>query len=93
MVGVYHWAAGHNASSWKDAELFVPERWLDNENYKNDKRGVLQFFNTGPRNCVGQKYVTSLYVMKISADRNSLANAEMRPILAKLILKLVVSIF
>ncbi|KAH8588948.1 cytochrome P450 [Bisporella sp. PMI_857] len=66
-VGVYHWAAGHNSASWRDAESFVPERWLDDERYRDDKRGVLQFFQAGPRNCVGQ----------------NLANAEMRLILAK----------
>jgi cytochrome P450 len=55
VVGVYHWAAGHNAASWKDVESFVPERWLGDERYKDDDKSVLQFFNVGPRNCVGQK--------------------------------------
>jgi len=62
---VYHWAAGHNTSSWKDANSFIPERWLDNQDYKDDKRGVVQPFNTGPRNCIAQKYMFSAIEEKL----------------------------
>jgi cytochrome P450 len=55
LVGVYHWAAGHNSASWKDAEIFIPGRWLGAREFDDDKRGVVQYFNTGSRNCVGQK--------------------------------------
>jgi len=70
-VGIYQWAAGHNATSWQDAESFVPERWLNPEDgkYKADKRGIHQPFNLGPRNCIGQ----------------NLANAELRLVLARLV--------
>jgi cytochrome P450 len=68
-VGVYHWAAGHNSGSWKDANEFIPERWLGEKEYEDDKRGVIQPFNTGPRNCIGQ----------------NLAMSQMRLMLARLI--------
>ncbi|KAH8671963.1 cytochrome P450 [Tricladium varicosporioides] len=68
-VGVYHYAAGHSISSWRDAESFVPERWLDDPKYKNDNRGVISPFQYGPRNCVGQ----------------NLALAQMRLFLARLL--------
>ena len=73
-VGVYHWAAGHWSGAWKDHDKFLPERWLpenqgENGEYRDDKRGVIQPFNVGPRNCVGQQ----------------LANAATRLILANLV--------
>lgn len=70
LVGVYHWTAGRYSRAWKDADSFVPERWLpDNEEYKDDHRGVINPYNIGPRNCVGQV----------------LANAELRLILAAMV--------
>ncbi|KPI45628.1 putative sterigmatocystin biosynthesis monooxygenase stcF [Cyphellophora attinorum] len=69
-VGVYHWVAGRYPGAWKDAESFVPERWLPGgADHKDDLKGVIQPFNVGPRNCVGQQ----------------LANAQLRLILANMI--------
>ncbi|KAH7348680.1 cytochrome P450 [Rhexocercosporidium sp. MPI-PUGE-AT-0058] len=56
LVGVYHWAAGHNKAAWKDADSFVPERWLGDKRYEGDVRGVLNVWNSGPRNCLGQNF-------------------------------------
>ena len=70
LVGVYHWAAGHYSGAWKDADAFVPERWLpDSEEFKDDKHGVMQPYSAGARNCVGQ----------------SLAQAQLRLILATMV--------
>ncbi|KAF4637364.1 hypothetical protein G7Y89_g713 [Cudoniella acicularis] len=68
-VGVYYWAAGHNASSWHKVESFIPERWLGDDKFKDDARGVVNHFAVGPRNCVGQ----------------TLALAQMRLFVARLI--------
>lgn len=69
QVGVYHYVSGRYPGAWKDVESFVPERWLaDDEEYKDDQKGVFQVYNVGPRNCVGQQ----------------LANTELRLILANM---------
>ncbi|KAH9209845.1 cytochrome P450, partial [Leptodontidium sp. 2 PMI_412] len=49
-------AARHNKVAWRDADSFVPERWLGDERYNGDVRGVLNFWNSGPRNCLGQNF-------------------------------------
>ncbi|KAJ4213738.1 hypothetical protein NW759_010735 [Fusarium solani] len=70
-VSVPHWAAFHSESNFRDADNFVPERWLGDVCYSNDSKDVLQPFSTGPRNCIGK----------------NLAYAEMRLILARLLWK------
>ncbi|KAF4998541.1 hypothetical protein FDECE_11759 [Fusarium decemcellulare] len=62
-------ATFHSESNFRDAEDFVPERWLGDHRYDNDSKTVLQPFSMGPRNCIGK----------------NLAYAEMRLILARLL--------
>jgi cytochrome P450 len=70
LVGVYHWVAGRYSRAWRNADSFIPERWLPNSNeYSEDWRNVIQPYQVGPRNCAGQV----------------LANAELRLILAAMI--------
>lgn len=69
LVAVNHWSAYHSSSNFKDPYKFIPERWLGEPEYRNDKRKVLQPFSVGPRNCIGQ----------------NLAYAEMRVILARIL--------
>ena len=81
--------------NFKDPEIYLPERWLDDEGpYKNDRREALQPFSFGPRNCIGRKYVNMSFIAPSSilsshcADLitlDSLANIEMRLILAKML--------
>ncbi|EMR64619.1 putative trichothecene c-15 hydroxylase protein [Eutypa lata UCREL1] len=52
-----------------DEESFIPERWLGDPRFTNDKKDAFQPFSTGARNCVGK----------------NLAYAEMRLILARLV--------
>lgn len=55
-MGVDHWAIYRNADHFVDVESFIPERWIGTEGrFASDKRGVLQPFSFGPRNCVGRK--------------------------------------
>lgn len=56
LVGSYAWAAGHYKGAWKDADSFVPERWLGDKSYEGDVRGVSNVWNAGPRNCLGQNF-------------------------------------
>ncbi|KAI1017797.1 hypothetical protein LB504_003823 [Fusarium proliferatum] len=69
IVSIWPWPMFHNPKFFKDAESFVPERWLGDPKYEDDKRVAVQPFSVGPRNCIGK----------------NLAYAEMRLILAKLI--------
>lgn len=48
----------HNPRLFKDPEVLVPERWLGDPRYDNDKRDAVQPFSVGPRNCVGKKWVS-----------------------------------
>ncbi|PSR97238.1 cytochrome P450 monooxygenase [Coniella lustricola] len=50
-------------------DSFIPERWLGDARFDNDKREAVQPFSFGPRNCLGK----------------NLAYAEMRMILARVI--------
>jgi cytochrome P450 len=56
-VYVSQHAANHSARNFTDADSYVPERWLGDEKYKDDKREVVNPFSFGPRNCLGKKYV------------------------------------
>ncbi|RGP77130.1 hypothetical protein FLONG3_4645 [Fusarium longipes] len=54
-VSVHHWSTYHSESNFKDADIFVPERWLKTEaRYAGDALDALQPFSFGPRNCLGQ---------------------------------------
>jgi cytochrome P450 len=68
-VSVSHWSCYHSPDNFRDPDKFIPERWLGDERYRDDKKRALQPFSLGPRNCLG----------------TSLAYAEMRVILARLL--------
>jgi len=68
-VAVSQYPTNHSERNFRDANLFVPERWLDDPKYANDKKSAFQPFSFGPRNCLGK----------------NLAYAEMRLIMAKMI--------
>lgn len=56
IVGVQQWSAYHSPRSFKDADEFIPERWMEGEKaYESDKKDVVQPFHIGPRNCLGRK--------------------------------------
>jgi cytochrome P450 len=61
-VAVTAYAASRSRENFRDAELFVPERWLTGESseeearrYEGDKREVVQGFSVGGRNCLGRR--------------------------------------
>jgi cytochrome P450 len=74
IIGVSQHVACNSAYNFTRPSEFVPERWLDgparSTEFKNDNReNVYQPFSVGPRNCIG----------------STLANAEMRLILSKVL--------
>lgn len=58
----------HNPKFFKDAEVFVPERWLGDPKYADDKRVAVQPFSVGPRNCIGKKCVPKPWTLYYSAN-------------------------
>lgn len=86
---------GRSELYFKDPQAFVPERWLDDPRFANDKKSIVQPFNVGPRNCLGKVSIvatlSSLFPLIWAAQFRyakskiqNLAYAEMRLILAKL---------
>lgn len=54
-VGVHHLSTGRSISNFREAESFIPERWLGDERFSGDKKSAMQAFSFGPRNCIGKK--------------------------------------
>ncbi|KAI2643132.1 putative cytochrome P450 monooxygenase [Xylaria nigripes] len=76
VVSVHQWSINYEERFWTEPELFAPERWLGDPKYRGDQLNAMQPFSVGPRNCIGR----------------SLAYAEMRLILAKVIYNFDISI-
>ena len=56
MVGVPQFTAYTSERNFRDAEKFLPERWVKGvKGYESDDRKILQPFSVGPRNCIGRK--------------------------------------
>jgi cytochrome P450 len=58
-VGVPQYAAYRSSRNFKDASTFAPQRFLDDDEYKHDKRSILQPFSVGPRKFHGIESVPS----------------------------------
>jgi len=52
-VSVGGWAASHNEVNFKDADKFIPERWIGDA-YSTDIKKASQPFSLGPRGCIGR---------------------------------------
>ncbi|PKY04603.1 cytochrome P450 [Aspergillus campestris IBT 28561] len=68
-VGVPMLATHRSPRNFKNPDEFIPDRYMGDPAYEDDKRHAVQAFSLGPRNCLGQ----------------NLAYAEMRLILARMI--------
>ncbi|KUI72798.1 Isotrichodermin C-15 hydroxylase [Cytospora mali] len=55
VITINHYCSNTSASNFRDPFSFVPERWLGDAAYADDKRDVVQPFSVGPRNCPGQQ--------------------------------------
>ncbi|KAK2005205.1 cytochrome P450, partial [Colletotrichum eremochloae] len=69
IVDINLWAVHHDPSLFTSPESFVPERWLGDARFKNDRLDAVEPFSVGPRNCIGR----------------NLAYAEIRMVLARLV--------
>ncbi|KAI5925904.1 cytochrome P450 [Camillea tinctor] len=63
-VSVHHWSTYHSPANFKNHGSFVPERWLGDPLYANDKLDAHQPFSWGPRNCLGQSM--AMHEMRIN---------------------------
>lgn len=81
--------------NWVNPGNFCPERFLPtsheyyDEQFDKDVKSAFQPFSTGTRNCIGQKYakeITSVTHIEL-IFRRSVASAQMRVILARLLWK------
>ncbi|KAK4162922.1 cytochrome P450 [Cladorrhinum sp. PSN259] len=73
-LDIWTWAANHLERNFTRAKDFIPERWLDVDEFEGvrfnkERHGASQPFSVGPRNCIGK----------------NLAYVEMRMILARLV--------
>jgi len=68
-VAVNPWTAYNSSRNFKDPKSFIPERFMGDPRFADDKRSALQPFSAGPRNCLGR----------------NLAYSEMRLILARVL--------
>jgi cytochrome P450 len=64
-LSVATWTAFRTPLFWKDGDKFIPERWIVGaagyeEYHAYDRHDVFQAFGTGPRACIGKKYVTQI---------------------------------
>ncbi|KAI1383399.1 cytochrome P450 [Hypoxylon trugodes] len=70
FVGFTAYSAYRDESHFKEAEKFIPERWLGTDpQYENDNREMVRPFGYGPMDCIGM----------------NLARFELRMVLARLI--------
>ncbi|UJO25015.1 Fatty acid synthase beta subunit hexB [Fulvia fulva] len=68
-VVVQQYAACRSSENFRRPDEFLPQRWLGDPEFANDRRSTSQPFSVGPRNCIGRQ----------------LAHAEMRLILAQIL--------
>lgn len=54
-IGIWHFAIFRSPENFANPESFIPERWLNDPRFINDKKEALQPFSYGPRNCIGKK--------------------------------------
>lgn len=54
-VGVHQLSTGRSKMNFREADSFIPERWLGDERFADDKQTAMQAFSFGPRNCIGKK--------------------------------------
>ena len=52
------YAGYRSKTNFKNPDSYVPERWLDDQDYVSDHKNVFQPFSYGARNCIGKRQVT-----------------------------------
>lgn len=54
-IDIWYWTMFHYPDYWTQVEDFIPERWLGDSRFENDKRQIFTPFSVGPRACIGKK--------------------------------------
>jgi len=77
-VSVSAWCASHNPENFKDPDVFVPERYMDDPTYASDKKLASRPFSMGPRGCIGKdmSYMEMRLVLTRMIWSFDLANAD-----------------
>ncbi|UPK91762.1 hypothetical protein LCI18_002697 [Fusarium solani-melongenae] len=55
ILEIWQWPMFRNPEYFKEAGHFIPERWLGDSRFANDRLDAVQPFSFGPRNCLGKK--------------------------------------
>ena len=55
VVTINHYCANLSAQNFRDPDRFIPERWMNDPDYADDRRDVVQPFSVGPRDCPGKQ--------------------------------------
>ena len=82
-----HWATYHSPKNFTYPDVYIPERWCQENGFEKDNKPALQAFNVGPRNCLGRKsvvYCLSILFVILITSAISLAIIEMRLLIALL---------
>ncbi|KAI5917035.1 cytochrome P450 [Camillea tinctor] len=64
VATINHYCSNTSACNFRNPMKFIPERWMGDARYADDKRDVLQPFSVGPRNCPGKQF--ALYNIKLT---------------------------
>lgn len=61
-IGMQMNAAYHSPDNFVEPHAFLPERWLPDCDlrFSKDNKEVFQPFSAGPRNCIGQRFVSAI---------------------------------
>lgn len=46
----------HHTSIFARPDEFIPDRWLGDPHFTNDRKEAFQPFGYGPRGCIGKRY-------------------------------------
>ncbi|KJX93445.1 cytochrome P450 like protein [Zymoseptoria brevis] len=55
-VAIYHLATYRDENLWRHPGSFRPERWLGDDDFKQDHLDSFMPFSTGPRVCIGKSF-------------------------------------
>ena len=58
VVAAEHYTTYRDPANFRLPDDFIPERWFDSA-FDTDQKAAMQAFSTGPRNCLGKKYLHS----------------------------------
>lgn len=64
-LAVNQWSANHSKLNFRRPYDFLPQRWMGDEEFADDKRKAMQPFSVGPRNCIGRSLAYAEYVFSL----------------------------